>query len=212
MKKEIFKIVIQEGYGEVIEKKSRFISRLCPVESEIHAQQIIQETKKKYYDAKHVCFAYIVEDTPQILRYSDDGEPNGTAGKPMLDVLLGEELTNVLVLCTRYFGGTLLGTGGLVRAYQQAAKESLNCAGLGVLKIGRKLKISSNYEDHGKIKYVIEQKGWNINHIEYLEYVNIYVSVPIGEVEELKKEVTERTGARVNISEIENVSIVEKDT
>jgi uncharacterized YigZ family protein len=210
LKKEEYQVIIKEGYGEVIKRRSRFIARLCSVESVEHAERIIKETKKKYYDARHTCYAYIIEETPQILRFNDDGEPSGTAGKPMLDVLLGKELTNVLVLCTRYFGGTLLGTGGLVRAYQGAAKDSLMHAIVGTSKVGRKLKIISNYEDNGKIQYLMEQKGWNIEHTEYMENVKNYVCLPVGEIEELKKKVTEKTAARAKIIELETVSIIEK--
>ena len=108
------------GTGEIEEKKSRFIATLEPVSSEEEAVAVIAAVKKKYWDAKHNCSAFVIGDKGQITRCSDDGEPSGTAGRPMLDVLVGEHVTNVCAVVTRYFGGTLLGTGGLVRAYSAA--------------------------------------------------------------------------------------------
>lgn len=210
LKKQEFKVIIKEGYGEIVEKRSRFIAHLCPVESVEHAEGIIKETKKKYYDASHTCFAYIIEETPQNLRFSDDGEPSGTAGKPMLDVLVGEELTNVLILCTRYFGGTLLGTGGLVRAYQGATKEALESAEVGILKEGYRLVITSSYEDNGKIQYLIAEKGWIVERTEYLQDVKNFVCLPQTNLEEFENEIIEKTAGRAKINKLEKVSIVKK--
>ena len=123
---EGYKIVYEGGSGEIEEKKSRFIATVRPVGSEEEVTAFLAEMKKKYWDARHNCFAYVIGEKNELVRCSDDGEPSGTAGRPMLDVLLKEELHNVAVVVTRYFGGTLLGTGGLVRAYQQAVKEGLS--------------------------------------------------------------------------------------
>ena len=122
---EKYKVVYKGGQDEIIEKKSRFIATVAPVESEEEALAFIEAMKKKYWDARHNCFAYVIGERGQLARCSDDGEPGGTAGKPMLDVLMGEELIDVCAVVTRYFGGTLLGTGGLVRAYSGAVKEGL---------------------------------------------------------------------------------------
>ena len=123
-----YKILYKGGSGELVEKKSRFIADLCPVSSEEEALDFIEEIRKKYWDARHHCFAYIIGDRGQTARCSDDGEPSQTAGKPMMDVLAGAELHDVCAVVTRYFGGTLLGTGGLVRAYSGAVKEGMkNC-------------------------------------------------------------------------------------
>lgn len=125
---ESYKILYKGGTGELVEKKSRFLADLRPVSSEEEALAFIEEIRKKYWDARHHCFAYIIGDRGQNARCSDDGEPSQTAGKPMMDVLAGEELHDVCAVVTRYFGGTLLGTGGLVRAYSGALKEGLkNC-------------------------------------------------------------------------------------
>ena len=110
------KVVLEGGVGEIVEKKSRFIASVFPVHGEEEVLGIIESMRKKYWDARHNCYAYILGENREVQRYSDDGEPGGTAGRPMLDILLAEDVTDCLVVVTRYFGGTLLGTGGLVRA------------------------------------------------------------------------------------------------
>ena len=125
-----YKMAYRGGEGEIVEKKSRFIATVQPVHSEEEAQEFIADIKKKYWDARHNCFAYVIGDRHELARFSDDGEPGGTAGKPMLDVLMGEDIHNVAVVVTRYFGGIKLGTGGLVRAYTSSAKLGLEAAGI----------------------------------------------------------------------------------
>ena len=119
---EEYKIIYQGGEGEIVEKKSRFIASCIPVKSEEEALGFIESVRKKYWDARHHCYAYVLGERNELMRCSDDGEPQGTAGKPMLDVLLGAGVHDALVIVTRYFGGVLLGTGGLVRAYSGAAR------------------------------------------------------------------------------------------
>ena len=119
---ECYKTVYRGSEGEIIEKKSRFIATVRLVESEEEALAFIEEMRKKYWNATHNCYAYVIGERRELVRCSDDGEPGGTAGRPMLDVLLGENLYNTAVVVTRYFGGTLLGTGGLVRAYSRAVQ------------------------------------------------------------------------------------------
>ena len=132
-----YKILYKEGEAEISEKKSRFIAQIAPAQTEEEAQAFIEKIKKQYWDARHNCWAYSIGEKQPALRCSDDGEPSGTAGKPMLEVLTGQELHNVVAVVTRYFGGTLLGTGGLIRAYtkstQEGIKESMvieKCLGL----------------------------------------------------------------------------------
>lgn len=120
-----YKTVFSQGTGQIVEKKSRFIATIRPAQTKEEAEAFLIEMKKKYWDATHNCFACVIGENGEYVRSSDDGEPGGTAGRPMLDVLLKEEIRNVAVVVTRYFGGTLLGSGGLVRAYQQAVKEGL---------------------------------------------------------------------------------------
>ena len=141
------KILYKGGEGELIEKKSRFIATTRPVESEEEALAFIAEMKKKYWDATHNCSAFVIGDRQQIQRCSDDGEPQGTAGRPMLDVLLGEDIHNMAVVVTRYFGGTLLGTGGLVRAYSKSVQVGLEASEVIEKRSGFLLKMAADY--HG---------------------------------------------------------------
>lgn len=146
---EIYHTIYKGGDGEIVEKKSRFIAEVHPVTSEEEAMEILEQTRKQYWDARHHCWAYIIGRNPAAERMSDDGEPAGTAGKPILEVIRGRELTNVLVIVTRYFGGTLLGTGGLVRAYTAATIEGLKNSESIARIHGVKLGIETNYTDLG---------------------------------------------------------------
>ena len=147
-----YKVVYQAGSGEYEEKRSRFIANVAPVSSEEEATAFIESIRKKYYDARHNCPAFIIGRNRELTRCSDDGEPSGTAGKPILEVLLSAGVTNVAVVVTRYFGGTLLGTGGLVRAYTQATKEGLADAGIATMRFGKELTIGIDYTDVGKVQ------------------------------------------------------------
>ena len=147
-----YKTVYYGGEAEIIEKKSRFIATVRPVKSEEEALAFIESMKKKYWNATHNCSAYVIGDHFQIQRCSDDGEPSGTAGKPMLDVLLGEEIHDVVVVVTRYFGGTLLGTGGLVRAYAKAAKMAIDTAGICEFRPYTVFSLTVDYSHYEKIK------------------------------------------------------------
>ena len=126
-----YQVLLTAGQAEIVEKKSRFIAYLAKCESEEEATDFIEKIKKKHWDARHNCSALVIGDSAQLTRCSDDGEPAGTAGRPMLEVLLGSGVRNVAVVVTRYFGGVLLGTGGLVRAYSQAVKEALAASKIG---------------------------------------------------------------------------------
>ena len=125
-----YRAVYEGGQGEIVEKKSRFIATVLPIETEEEALEFIAKMKKKYWDARHNCYAYVIGERQELQRCSDDGEPNGTAGRPMLDVLLHEDIHNTVVVVTRYFGGVLLGTGGLVRAYTKSTQLALENAGI----------------------------------------------------------------------------------
>lgn len=174
-----YKVVYNGGGGEIVIKKSRFISTIVPIETEEEGILTIEKIKKKYRDAAHNCYAYTLGKNQDIQHCSDDGEPSGTAGKPMLDVLLGENLHNVLVIVTRYFGGTLLGTGGLVRAYQSCVKEGLvKCLILNKIP-GVKLQILTDYNGIGKLQYTAAQMGITILDTLYTEAVTAYVLVPL---------------------------------
>ena len=182
--------------GELVEKKSRFIATVRPVETEEEALAFIEEMKKKYWDARHNCYVYSVGMNREATRCSDDGEPSGTAGRPMLDVLLGEEIHNVCAVVTRYFGGTLLGTGGLVRAYSQAVKEGLNqCVVLEKI-LAEKLVIKTDYSDLGKIQYILGEQKITILDSDYSDSVAVTVLAPVSEADGLKKKLTEGTAGR----------------
>lgn len=191
------------GSGEVIEKKSRFIGEVFSVETEEEAIQYIDEVRKRYWDARHHCFAYILKGDQIIERFSDDGEPSGTAGKPILDVLKGDELKNVLVVVTRYFGGTLLGTGGLVRAYTLATREGVNHSTIITKTLGVKLKIGTDYTGLGKIQYLFAQKSIPILDTVYAEEVFITIIVPVEEEKSVVREIVESTNAKSTIERIE---------
>ena len=185
-----YRTVYQGGEGEIVEKKSRFIATVAPVESEEEALQFIEAMRKKYWDARHNCFAYVIGERSELQRFSDDGEPGGTAGKPMLDVLLGEELHNVVVVVTRYFGGTLLGTGGLVRAYSSATKEGLASSAIITKIQGLKLHITTDYTGLGKIQYILGQRGLQILDSVYTDKVDLEALVPGSLLYIIKSEIT----------------------
>ncbi|MBT9780005.1 YigZ family protein [Clostridium sp. MCC353] len=198
-----YKILYKGGQGELVEKKSRFIATTKPVETEEEAVLFIEEMKKKYWDASHNCSAYVIGDRHQIQRCSDDGEPSQTAGRPMLDVLLGEDIHNICVVVTRYFGGTLLGTGGLVRAYSKSVQEGLKGSCIVEKKLARKVEIRTDYNGIGKLQYLAAQRGLAVMDTVYTENVTAQYLVPAGQVEEFKNAVTEATNGKAGIGESE---------
>lgn len=191
-----YKTVYQGREAEIIEKKSRFIATVQAVKSEEEALAFIESMKKKYWNATHNCFAYVIGEQFQVQRCSDDGEPSGTAGKPMLDVLLGEEIHDVAVVVTRYFGGTLLGTGGLVRAYSGATKEGLLASTVITKMYGQKLRIQTDYTGLGKIQYILGQRGLTILHSVYTDKVELTVLLPEVEINAVIAEIREGTNGQ----------------
>ncbi len=196
-----YKILKKGGSGEIVEKKSRFIATLSPVASEEEAAGFIESIKKKYWDARHNCSAFVMGERAQLTRCSDDGEPAGTAGKPMLEVLLGCGVRNAAVVVTRYFGGTLLGTGGLVRAYTQAVQAGLKASEIAVMQYGTELLIETDYSGIGKIQYILGQMGLEPAQAEYVEAVRLKLLVPKQDVVRLRRELTEATAGRVKIED-----------
>ena len=170
--------------AEVEEKRSRFIANIFYIESAIEAENIIKQTKKKYYDARHNCYAYIVKEEQMIKKSSDDGEPSGTAGSPILNVIEKNGLCNVLVIVTRYFGGILLGTGGLVRAYTEATIKAIGKANIVLQEEGYEIEIITTYSDIEKIKYYCNKNQIKISNIEYEE--NVKCTIEISEKEKNK--------------------------
>ncbi len=202
---ERYKTVSGEGEAEIVEKKSRFIAHVFPVESESEALEQIEKTKKKYWDARHNCYAYVIGIDGKMQRYSDDGEPGGTAGMPMLEVLLGEEVKNTLVVVTRYFGGTLLGTGGLVRAYSKSTKEGLLAAGIKECVLYRRINITVDYSLSGKIQYEAAQGGHLTEDTVYAENVLFKLLVKTGSADGFAKRITDVTNGRAEIEMLEEL-------
>ena len=188
-----YKVVYEGGQDEIVEKKSRFIATVRPVETEEEAVAFINEMKKKYWDAKHNCSAFVIGERQEFNRCSDDGEPAQTAGRPMLDVLLREGITNVAVVVTRYFGGVLLGTGGLVRAYQEATKAGLNASKIIVKQKGKRLSVQTDYTGLGKLQYLFASENITLEETEYTENVTIHAVIPEDSTESIIKKITEAT-------------------
>lgn len=190
-----YQVIYRGGEGEIVEKKSRFIATVRPVESEEEAVAFINEMKKKYWDARHNCSAFVIGEHQELTRCSDDGEPAQTAGRPMLDVLLKEGVTNVAVVVTRYFGGVLLGTGGLVRAYQKAVQEGLAHSQIIEKRNGFLLYINIDYNGIGKLQYLFGQNEIAIMDSEYGADVRMTVLIPTERKTEMEKAIIEHTNA-----------------
>ena len=183
-----------ESETEFTEKRSRFIGHVFPVETEEQARQHIEEMKKRYHDARHNCWCYRLKDGVE--RYSDDGEPQGTAGQPMLNVFQRQEVTGVCCVVTRYFGGVLLGAGGLVRAYARSAKDALDAAGLSVVRRWVQVRVPCDYPLLERMKQEVEGAGGALEEMEYAERVVLHALLPEGAVEAFQARVTERTAGR----------------
>ena len=209
--KEPYRILTAGGEGEITEKKSRFIATVRSVESEEEAQRFIGEMKKKYWDARHNCSAYVLGPKGELSRCSDDGEPSQTAGRPMLEVLLGEEIRNVAVVVTRYFGGVLLGTGGLVRAYTQAVKEGLKNCVLGRMCFGYEVKITTDYNGVGKVLYMLGNAKIEPFSSDYGEKVVLCVRIPAILLESVRKDTADATGGRAEFEEVKSLYYIHKD-
>ena len=174
----IYRTVLCDAEGYYEEKKSRFIANVFRVQTEDEVLMRLQEIRKLHYEARHHCFAYVLGQDRMKKRCSDDGEPQKTAGAPILQVLEGEEVTDTLIIVTRYFGGTLLGTGGLTRAYSKAAKDGLQNALPADVRAAGKIGITVSYEDHNRIRRFLDEKSILPAEAEYGEFVTLHVTVP----------------------------------
>ncbi len=192
-----YKTVYRGGEGEIVEKKSRFIAHIEHVESEEEALLFIEAIRKEYWDARHNCHAFVIGLDQEMSRCSDDGEPAQTAGKPMLDVLLGRGLKNTIAVVTRYFGGTLLGTGGLVRAYSQAVQAGLEECVVIEKYLCRKIRIEADYTLLGKLQYIAGQMSIMILDTIYTDKVEMILLVPEDDLGMFEKKVTEATQGKV---------------
>jgi len=213
MAENAYRIVYEGGEGEITEKKSRFIATVRPIETEEEAIEFIAKMKKKYWDARHNCYAYVAGKNQELQRCSDDGEPNGTAGRPMLDVLLREEIHDAVVVVTRYFGGTLLGTGGLVRAYQKATQEGLANSVVIEKQQGELLKVQASYQEVGKLQYALGQNGIPIIDSVYAQDVELHGVVPKEQTAKIEKELLEATNGKARIiwEEAVEYALVDKE-
>lgn len=195
------------GEAEISEKKSRFIASVFPVQTQEEADEILTKIRKKYWDATHNCYAYQIGERNEIQRCSDDGEPQGTAGKPILDVLKGQDIKNTLIIVTRYFGGTLLGTGGLVRAYGKGAKAGIEAAGLIEKMKVCLFTLEMTYPLSGKVQYLLNDQQYIIRQVDYTEVVRFVVEVEAGCEETFVEWMINETNAEISLEKGEYVFI-----
>ena len=199
-----YKMIKEYGEASFVERKSKFISYAAPIYSEEEAIQFLNSIRKKHYDATHNCYAYIIGENFSIQRSSDDGEPSGTAGVPILEVLKKEDLTNTIIVVTRYFGGVMLGAGGLIRAYTEGATRSIAAAGIIEVKPFAFFTIKADYSYLGKIQYEATQKNYLIKNIDYAEAVTITMLTPIEQKEALENDINNWTGGGALINYLGN--------
>ena len=205
------KIILETKETEIVEKKSRFIANIAAVASEEEAIEFIEKIKKKYYDARHNCYAYIIGDKGDKKKCSDDGEPQRSAGMPMMEVLENQGYFDIVVVVTRYFGGTLLGVGGLIRAYQGAVIEGLNASVSGEIHEGFRAKYKFGYDFYGKIKYIAESENIVVEDTLFDENVTMSLIFEDGESERLQKKLVEETNANIERLLLEKIKYITVD-
>lgn len=193
------KIILNRSSAEITVKKSRFIADVSPVVTAQEAYDFLATVKKKYWDARHNCHAFVVGQDGETAHSSDDGEPQGTAGKPILQVLTGSGVSNCIIVVTRYFGGVLLGTGGLVRAYTEAAKAGLDSCTIAEKKAGFLLRVRSDYEMVGKIQYLAASSSLTVTDTSYTDVCETEILVPDSQLREIEAAVREKTAGRASI-------------
>ncbi|WP_314164048.1 YigZ family protein [Lachnoanaerobaculum gingivalis] len=202
------KIILESKEAEIVEKKSRFIANIAAVGSEEEALEFIDKIKKKYYDARHNCYAYIIGEDGNKKKCSDDGEPQRSAGMPMMEVLENQGYFDIVAVVTRYFGGTLLGVGGLIRAYQGAVIEELNKSKSGEIRSGFRVKYRFGYDFYGKIKYIVESENIVIEDTVFDEMVNISFIFEDSRYERLQKKLVEETNANIEQLFLEKIKYI----
>lgn len=194
-----YRVPFQDSESEFVEKRSRFISHLWRVEDEAQARARIEEMKKRYYDARHNCWCYLLKDGG-VVRYSDDGEPQGTAGQPMLNVFQRQEVWNVCCVVTRYFGGILLGAGGLTRAYSQGAKDALTAAGIARMSLWTLWDVPCTYPLFERVKLEIAACGGVIRDAEYAADIVLRAAFPAGGAEAFAPRLTELSAGSLEMT------------
>ena len=188
----------QEAESEFVEKRSRFIGHVWPVDSEDQAQELIRRVKKQHYDARHNCWCYLLGGS--VVRYSDDGEPQGTAGQPMLKVLEREEVTNVCCVVTRYFGGVLLGAGGLTRAYTKGAADALTAAGIARMGLWTLWDVPCTYPLLERMKLEVAAAGGGVRDAEYGAAIPLRTAFPAGTAETFQLRLTELSAGSLTMT------------
>ncbi len=191
--------ITETGTSEVIIKKSRFLGIAANVDSEEEARELLNAIRKEHYSARHVCYAYSIGDNNPSLKFSDDGEPGGTAGRPILDVVTNSGVSNIIIIVVRYFGGVLLGTGGLVRAYTESAQEAVKAAEKTTVWVTETFDITLDYGDFERVKSLIEKIEGASLEVAYTDKVVISATVPEKECDRLKQEIIEVTAGRAAI-------------
>lgn len=207
--KDSYRTVSRESQTLMIEKKSKFISNVCPVDNEEDAIAYLNKIRSKYPDATHNVYAYVIDEN-NIFRYSDDGEPSGTAGMPVLDTIRKAGLVDVIVVVTRYFGGTLLGTGGLVHAYGASAKQGLLESGIVTRSLCDIVDVRVDYTLVGKMQYKIASDGYILEDTVYENEVTFKICSPIENTERLINEITDLTNGKA-VCEITNKKYIDKE-
>lgn len=205
------KIILENNEAEIVEKKSRFIANIAMVSSEEEALEFIDKIKKKYYDARHNCYAYIIGEDGNKKKCSDDGEPQRSAGMPMMEVLENQGYFDIVAVVTRYFGGTLLGVGGLIRAYQGAVIEVLANTKTGEIRDGFRVQYKFGYDFYGKIKYIADSENIVIEDTVFDEMVTISLIFEKETCERLQKKLVEETNANIEQLLIEKIKYITVD-
>ena len=195
---ESYIVPFGQGEAEYVEKRSRFIGHVWPVDSEEEARRYIEETRKRHHDARHNCWCYVLREG-NILRYGDDGEPEGTAGQPMRNGFLREEGTNVCCVVTRYFGGILLGAGGLTRAYGGTAKLALNEAGVSRMRLWATIAIPCSYAMYERVRLLVEMEGGIIAGTDFGADVVLSVLLPAEQTQSLQEKLTELSAGQLEL-------------
>lgn len=202
-----YRTVRKAGTGEYEEKRSRFLAWVFPVSSEEEVQNQLSELKKKYWDARHHCYAYCIQAETTAQRFGDDGEPSGTAGLPILEAIRKRELTNVLVVVIRYFGGILLGASGLVRAYGKAAAAGLDDAGFLFSKQCVKTAVHIEYSLYGKVQNVLAANGYAVSGTNFSEIVELILFIEPVKLDQFEKEMAEITAGQAKITRLEKTYV-----
>ena len=205
------KIILENNEAEIVEKKSRFIANIAMVSSEEEALEFIDKIKKKYYDARHNCYAYIIGEEGNKKKCSDDGEPQRSAEMPMMEVLENQGYFDIVAVVTRYFGGTLLGVGGLIRAYQGAVIEALVNTKTGEIRDGFRVQYKFGYDFYGKIKYIADSENIVIEDTVFDEMVTISLIFEKETCERLQKKLVEETDANIEQLLIEKIKYITVD-